>query len=161
MEEFGRDSLEHLETGHALKNLPFKLRMKNGEIKHVVVDSSACYNADGSFNHTRCYVRDDQERIVQTAVLNERMDKYRLMSAEKDRFIRITFHQIRTPLHALAASLATATAQHLKNSGSFVLPSREKGDSGDSSSQVLSLSVREIEELKLQVRTVAVVIYIC
>jgi hypothetical protein len=108
----GKEVLKNLEKNVSAKNHPYRLLHKNGEYVPILADSNSCFHADGSFSHTRCYIRNDEERLVQTAVMKERMDKYRLMSIEKDRFVRITFHQIRTPLHALATSLAASTSQN-------------------------------------------------
>ncbi len=128
VEEFGRKALTLLEGGHSLRDLPFQLRAKNGEIKYVVVDSNTCYNPDGTFNHSRCYVRNDHERIVREAVIREGLEKYRQMAAEKDRFIRCTFHQIRTPLHALVTSFALATNKLLQSTDREVRELRSQLD---------------------------------
>lgn len=42
------------------------------------------------------------ESIVNEAVVKERIEKLAMLAAEKDRFIRLMFHEIRTPLHNLS-----------------------------------------------------------
>jgi PAS domain S-box-containing protein len=51
------DMLRRLLAGERLQQYSARLRCKNGEIKHVRMDSSG-YFVDGQFVHTRCFTRD-------------------------------------------------------------------------------------------------------
>lgn len=43
-----------------LRNFYARLRRRNGEVCHVLIDSNACWK-NGEFMHTRCFVRDVTE----------------------------------------------------------------------------------------------------
>jgi hypothetical protein len=85
--------------------VPFKFRAKNGDAVFLTVDSNVSWNEDGTFKHTRCFIRNDVDRRIQDAIYNENVKKTVLMSAAKDKFIRKIFHEIKTPLHILSSSL--------------------------------------------------------
>ena len=55
------DILERLSKGERLAEYPARLRCKDGSIKHVLIDSSALFDA-GTFIHSRCFTRDVTER---------------------------------------------------------------------------------------------------
>ena len=38
-----------------------------GRIVHLLIDSNVAYNKDGSFGHTRCFIRDDTARKIRDA----------------------------------------------------------------------------------------------
>jgi PAS domain S-box-containing protein len=62
------DVLARLLAGEVLHQYPARLRCKDGQIKDVLIDSSA-YQADGRFVHTRCFTRDVTiERQAQEAM---------------------------------------------------------------------------------------------
>jgi hypothetical protein len=44
-----------------------RFRTKDGRIVHLLIDSNVAYNKDGSFGHTRCFIRDDTARKVRDA----------------------------------------------------------------------------------------------
>jgi signal transduction histidine kinase len=110
MDVFGR-----LSSGKVIRNAPFRFRAKNGEVKYLVVDSNVNFNEDGSFRHTRCFIRNDNERRVREAILETDKRCTLLASKAKDKFIRRIFHEIRTPLHVMSGILNTADTQLLKN----------------------------------------------
>jgi signal transduction histidine kinase len=74
---------------------------KTGEIKHLMVDSNVNFNKDGSFRHTRCFIRNDLDRRVSEAITTIEKRNVAASAAAKDRFIRRVFHEIRTPLHIM------------------------------------------------------------
>jgi two-component system sensor histidine kinase VicK len=51
------DILFRLTNNQTLLNYPARLRCKNGDIKHVLINSSVLWK-DGQFIHTRCFTRD-------------------------------------------------------------------------------------------------------
>ncbi len=62
------DILRRLLNGENIRGHPARLRCKDGQIKHVMIDSSG-YFVDGRFLHTRCFTRDvTLERQAQEAI---------------------------------------------------------------------------------------------
>ncbi len=53
------EKLRILTAGEAIQNVPFKFRTKSGADKYLIVDSNVALHEDGSFKHTRCFLRDD------------------------------------------------------------------------------------------------------
>ena len=60
---------------------------------------------DGSFNHTRCFIRDDTARKVNEARAEAREKTYRDVMKQKDQFVQKTFHEVRTPCHMISMAL--------------------------------------------------------
>jgi signal transduction histidine kinase len=81
------------------------MRAKNGDTVYLLLDSNVSWNDNGTFNHTRCFLRNDAERRIREAIKEENIKRAALISAAKDRFIRKIFHEIKTPLHTLSSSL--------------------------------------------------------
>ena len=100
-----QDVFAQLSSGKTIRNVPFKFRAKNGDAVYLTIDSNVSWNEDGTFNHTRCFIRNDIERKIQEAIYHENVKKTAMMSAAKDKFIRKIFHEIKTPLHILYSSL--------------------------------------------------------
>jgi PAS domain S-box-containing protein len=74
--------LARLRRGEALHDQPARLRAKDGSIKHVVIDSNACFR-DGEFSHSRCFTRDVTEHRLAEDALSRHQDR-------ADRLIKIT-----------------------------------------------------------------------
>mmetsp|Transcript_60951 Transcript_60951/g.143523 ORF Transcript_60951/g.143523 Transcript_60951/m.143523 type:complete len:933 (-) Transcript_60951:410-3208(-) len=91
-----------LGSGNSIQDTPVRFRTKGGEIKDLLIDSNVNWNPDGSFKHTRCFIRDDTARKVREARLTVAQEKDREMLHGKDIFFRKIFHEIRTPTHLLA-----------------------------------------------------------
>lgn len=68
---------------------------------HLLIDSNVAYNKDGSFGHTRCFIRDDTARKIRDArsklLLEETERSLRML----DGFLSRTLHHVMGPLHAL------------------------------------------------------------
>jgi PAS domain S-box-containing protein len=58
---------KQLGSGNAIADVPVRFRTKDGRIVHLLIDSNVAYNKDGSFGHTRCFIRDDTARKVRDA----------------------------------------------------------------------------------------------
>jgi PAS domain S-box-containing protein len=56
-----------LATGKSIQDVPVRFRSKSGRIKHLLIDSNVNWNVDGSFKHTRCFIRDDTRRQIREA----------------------------------------------------------------------------------------------
>ena len=46
------------------------------------------YNVDGSFRHTRCFIRDDTARIVREGITKFEKDQEAMKARDKDAFYR-------------------------------------------------------------------------
>jgi PAS domain S-box-containing protein len=58
---------KQLGSGNAIADVPVRFRTKDDRIVHLLIDSNVAYNRDGSFGHTRCFIRDDTARKVRDA----------------------------------------------------------------------------------------------
>lgn len=74
------DILVRLKRGESLKNQPARLRAKDGSIKHVLINSSACFE-NGVFAYTRCFTRDvtelkdaERDRALLAAIIESSHD---------------------------------------------------------------------------------------
>ena len=88
-----------LALGKTIRNVPYKSRCKNGDVKYFVVDSNVNFNPDGTFKHTRCFIRDNAERRIQETLHEMELKSIKAAAEGKDQFMRRVFHEIKTPLH--------------------------------------------------------------
>ena len=58
---------KQLGSGNAISDVPVRFRTKDGKLVHLLIDSNVAYNKDGSFGHTRCFIRDDTARKIRDA----------------------------------------------------------------------------------------------
>lgn len=93
---------EKLSHGETIRNAPFKFRAKNGEARYLTVDSNVSWHPDGTFKHTRCFIRNDTERRIRDAVNESTINQAKQLAQSKDNFIRRIFHEIRTPMHVVS-----------------------------------------------------------
>ncbi len=84
------DILRRLSRGETLENYAARLRCKNGEIKHVLINSNACIE-QGEFLYTRCFTRDVTRQWHAEAALRE-------ADRRKDEFLAMLAHELRNPL---------------------------------------------------------------
>jgi PAS domain S-box-containing protein len=94
-----------LGSGNTIADVPVRFRTKDGRIKDLLIDSNVNWNADGSFKHTRCFIRDDTQRKIREARLEESARKESEIAEAKDIFVRKTFHELLTPCHILKSLL--------------------------------------------------------
>jgi signal transduction histidine kinase len=94
-----------LSVGETIRNAPFKFRTKSGEAKYLTVDSNVSFHPDGTFKHTRCFIRDDNERLVRETINSMNLKQLKVSAQAKDRFIRRIFHEMRTPMHSVWSTL--------------------------------------------------------
>ena len=87
-EELVLEIFKQLGSGNTIRDVPVRFRAKNGDIKYLLIDSNVNYNVDGSFRHTRCFIRDDTARIVRESVTKYEKDKAAQQAMEKDAFFK-------------------------------------------------------------------------
>ena len=99
---FYSNSLEifkQLGSGNTIADVPVRFRTKDNKLVHLLIDSNVAYNTDGSFGHTRCFIRDDTARKIKdartTLLLEENERSLRML----DSFLSRTLHHVMGPLH--------------------------------------------------------------
>jgi len=63
--------LDRLSVGESLRDVPARLRCKDGSVRHVLISSNALIR-DGKLVHTRCFTRDVSDRWLAQEALRER-----------------------------------------------------------------------------------------
>jgi len=96
-----------LGSGNTIKDVPVRFRTKAGKIHHLLIDSNVNYKVDGSFNHTRCFIRDDTARKIKDARSGVVLKEAKRSLGQMDEFICKAFHNIRTPCHILLQLLGS------------------------------------------------------
>lgn len=96
-----------LGTGNTIKDCPVRFRTKAGKLVHLLIDSNVNYKPDGSFNHTRCFIRDDTSRKIKDARTLVAAEEAQRSIQQLDGFIYKAFHTLRTPCHIVAQLLAS------------------------------------------------------
>ena len=66
-QELVLEIFKQLGSGNAIADVPVRFRTKDGKLVHLLIDSNVAYNKDGSFGHTRCFIRDDTARKIRDA----------------------------------------------------------------------------------------------
>jgi len=95
---------QQLGSGNAIADVPVRFRTKEGKIVHLLIDSNVAYKKDGSFGHTRCFIRDDTARKIRDARVQLLLDENERSLRMLDNFLSRTLHHIMGPLHALKAT---------------------------------------------------------
>jgi PAS domain S-box-containing protein len=72
--------LSCLLAGESVRDGPARLRCKNGDIKHVLINSNGLWE-NGTFVHTRCFTRDITAQVQAEEALRERETMLRLAMA--------------------------------------------------------------------------------
>lgn len=100
-EELVLEIFKQLGSGNAIADVPVRFRTKDGRIVHLLIDSNVAYNKDGSFGHTRCFIRDDTARKIRDARTRLLLDESERSLRMLDSFLSRTLHHVMGPLHAL------------------------------------------------------------
>lgn len=90
-EKLGRDEEIH--------DVAFRFRTKSNTIKVFLIDSNVSWNTDGSFRHSRCFIRDITEENIKRAIDATALTAAKQYSAAKSNLLQMIFHTMRTPLH--------------------------------------------------------------
>ncbi|KAJ3047976.1 hypothetical protein HK097_010994 [Rhizophlyctis rosea] len=94
-----------LGSGNTIHDVPVRMKHKDGTIKHILVDSNVNYHPDGSFFHTRCFIRDDTARRLKEEKFKMQLEAAENANKMKDEFLQSVAHDLRTPMQALLGNL--------------------------------------------------------
>jgi PAS domain S-box-containing protein len=94
---------KQLGGGNSIKDVPVRFRTKDGKIVNLLIDSNVRYEKDGSFGHTRCFIRDDTGRKIRESRATLMLEETRRSLTMLDNFIARSLHHLRTPLHVTQA----------------------------------------------------------
>lgn len=95
-----------------IRNLEFDMKRKDGTTFPVVINSTAIYNAKGEYVSSRTAVADNTERKAleqQLLDLNSRLVR---LNEEKDHFLGIATHDLKSPLNGVLGLVNLMKLQH-------------------------------------------------
>mmetsp|Transcript_7269 Transcript_7269/g.14808 ORF Transcript_7269/g.14808 Transcript_7269/m.14808 type:complete len:730 (-) Transcript_7269:525-2714(-) len=104
-EELVLKIFHNLGTGNSIHDVPVRFRKKDGRIQHLLIDSNVNWNVNGTFNHTRCFIRDDTERLVRETRFKLKQEQLKELSQVKESLLRKVIHEVRTPCHQIASNI--------------------------------------------------------
>jgi PAS domain S-box-containing protein len=111
------DILARLSAGQMIHQYPARLRCKDGQVKDVLIDSSA-YRADGRFVHTRCFTRD----VTVEKQAQEAMARFAaIVSSSSDAIIGKTLDGVITSWNAAAMRIFGYTQAEMVGQSVFKL----------------------------------------
>ena len=84
-----------LGSGNTIHDVPVRMMHKDGTIKHILVDSNVNYHPDGSFYHTRCFIRDDTARKLKEEKFKMQLEAAENANKMKDEFLQSVAHDLR------------------------------------------------------------------
>lgn len=97
---------KELGSGNTIRDVPIRFRTKTGKVQHLLIDSNVNYKSDGSFNHTRCFIRDDTGRILRESRAEAAATAAKTLAAGKERFSSKLLHAVKTPIHAISLAIS-------------------------------------------------------
>lgn len=98
-EELVLEIFKQLGGGNIIKDVPVRFRTKDGKLVHLLIDSNVRYNSDGSFGHTRCFIRDDTGRKIRESRASLLLEETKRSLKMLDNFMSRSLHHLGTPLH--------------------------------------------------------------
>jgi PAS domain S-box-containing protein len=94
-QELVLEIFKQLGSGNAIRDVPVRFRTKDGKIVHLLIDSNVRYEVDGSFGHTRCFIRDDTGRKIREARASLLLEETKRSLKMLDNFMSRTLHHLR------------------------------------------------------------------
>lgn len=91
---------KQLGSGNSIADVPVRFRTKDGRIVHLLIDSNVAYNPDGSFGHTRCFIRDDTARKIRDARVQLLIDENERVRDEMRPFCLILYTSLEYSTHS-------------------------------------------------------------
>jgi PAS domain S-box-containing protein len=113
-QELVLEIFKQLGSGNAIKDVPVRFRAKDGKIVYLLIDSNVRYEKDGSFGHTRCFIRDDTGRKIRESRATLLLEETKRSLTMLDNFMSRSLHHLRTPLH-VTQSMVDAIGQSFRN----------------------------------------------
>ena len=122
---------KQLGSGNTIHDVPIRFRKKNGKIQDLLIDSNVNYTEDGSFNHTRCFIRDDTARMIREAKTKIEIESQLVIARDKAKFLSMMIHTLKTPVHILTMMTSdndndNNTIKHQSNILSSIISSVSK-----------------------------------
>jgi len=111
-EELVLEIFKQLGSGNAIRDVPVRFRTKDGKMVHLLIDSNVRYEKDGSFGHTRCFIRDDTGRKIREARASLLLEETKRSLKMLDNFMSRSLHHLRTPLH-VTQNMVDAITSHI------------------------------------------------
>ncbi len=99
--------LAKLNSGETIYDYPARLWCKNRSIKHVVINSNACFE-NGQLRYTRCFTRDATDRYLRDEAYTEGkklLAQLTNANQAKDEFLAMLGHELRNPLGPIVMAL--------------------------------------------------------
>jgi PAS domain S-box-containing protein len=93
-EELVLEIFKQLGSGNAIRDVPVRFRTKDGKMVHLLIDSNVRYEIDGSFGHTRCFIRDDTGRKIREARASLLLEETKRSLKMLDNFMARTLHHL-------------------------------------------------------------------
>jgi PAS domain S-box-containing protein len=94
-QELVLEIFKQLGSGNAIRDVPVRFRTKDGKMVYLLIDSNVKYNTDGSFGHTRCFIRDDTGRKIRDARASLLLEETKRSLKMLDNFMAQTLHHLR------------------------------------------------------------------
>ncbi|CAN0243565.1 unnamed protein product [Ectocarpus sp. 6 AP-2014] len=115
------DIFKELGSGNTIRDVPVRFRTKSGQIRDLLIDSNVNFKSDGSFNHTRCFIRDDTFRKVTEARVAAAQESGRKVTQQKEKFVSRILHEMKTPVHIMQMSQMSERSSSIVTSQSALL----------------------------------------
>lgn len=100
------DVLKEHGAGSTVSDVPVRFKLKNGEIRDLLMDSNLHCKDDDTFDRILLVVRDDTCRKTREECLKTSKELKDKLLQEKNRFVSKLIHEIKTPVHIIKMSLA-------------------------------------------------------
>mgnify|MGYP003949430849 CR=1 FL=1 len=105
---------KQLGSGNTIRDVPVRFRKKNGQIQDLLIDSNVNYTKNGDFNHTRCFIRDDTQRLIRDCRSKIEFEHEMKISNAKKKFLTMIMHVLKTPIHIISM-IASNEMEHDEN----------------------------------------------
>jgi len=125
-EELVLEIFKQLGSGNAIRDVPVRFRTKDGKMVHLLIDSNVKYSKDGSFGHTRCFIRDDTGRKIREARASLLLEETKRSLKMLDNFMARSLHHLRTPLHVTQNMVDAITALVMSTNKDFTMEQKEE-----------------------------------
>lgn len=110
---------KELGSGNTIRDVPVRFRKKNGEVQDLLIDSNVNYTKNGDFNHTRCFIRDDTQRLIRDARLIVEIEHEIQISSDKKKFLSMIMHVLKTPIHII--SMIVGEIEHDESENNYTV----------------------------------------